>query len=123
MPHKLRKIRKMRGSRTHGYGRVGQHRCHGQKRTRPLTYIGKKGFTSPASLRSGLSIINIGCLEGLLDKSTLKNEKILVDLTALGYDKLLGKGRITKPLIIKVSSFSRIAADKIKKAGGEITSQ
>jgi len=26
MPHKLRKIRKKRGSRTHGFGRVGQHR-------------------------------------------------------------------------------------------------
>lgn len=26
MPHRLRKVRKQRGSRTHGWGRVGQHR-------------------------------------------------------------------------------------------------
>ena len=121
MPHKLRKIRKMRGSRTHGYGRVGQHRCHGQKRTRPLTYVGKHGFTSPASLRPMPSILNVGSLDALAEEiSTKKNNKFLVDLNTLGYDKLLGKGQLTKPLIIKVSSFSKFAAAKIKKAGGEI---
>jgi len=31
MPHKLRKTRKMRGSRTHGYGQVGQHRKSGSR--------------------------------------------------------------------------------------------
>ena len=31
MPQKLRKTRKMRGSRTHGYGQIGQHRKGGGK--------------------------------------------------------------------------------------------
>jgi ribosomal protein L15 len=29
LPTKDRKVRKYRGSRTHGYGQIGQHRCRG----------------------------------------------------------------------------------------------
>ena len=29
MPHKARKVRKQRGSRTHGWGQIGQHRSRG----------------------------------------------------------------------------------------------
>ena len=36
MPHKLRKIRKFRGSRTQGYGRIGQHRDSGSKGNRKV---------------------------------------------------------------------------------------
>ena len=36
MPHKLRKIRKFRGSRTQGYGRIGQHRDSGSKGARKV---------------------------------------------------------------------------------------
>lgn len=31
MPTRLRKVRKQRGSRTHGYGQVGQHRHSGKQ--------------------------------------------------------------------------------------------
>jgi len=73
------------------------------------------------SLRPQPSILNVGSLDALAEEiSTKKNDKFLVDLNALGYDKLLGKGQITKPLIIKISTFSKFAAAKIKKAGGEI---
>jgi len=137
MPHKLRKIRKKRGSRTQGYGRVGQHRCSGSKGYRKAgrhkagwsyvlryepDYFGKKGFTSPKSLRGKGNIVNVGKLDEIAEKISTKKEegKFFIDLENLGYAKLLGTGRVTKPLIVKVASYSKSAAEKIKEAGGEI---
>ena len=37
----------------------------------------------------------------------------------MGYNKVLGKGRINKPLIIKSPKFSQSALTKIENAGGE----
>ncbi|MEM3673020.1 MAG: uL15 family ribosomal protein [Candidatus Bathyarchaeia archaeon] len=140
MPHKLRKIRKKRGSRTQGYGRVGQHRKSGSKGYRKAgrhkhlwsyvikyepEYFGKKGFTSPKSLKRKVKTINVGKLDEIVKKISVgeKNGKFLVDLTSLGYTKLLGAGKITKPLIVKVASCSRLAAEKIKEVGGEILTE
>lgn len=137
MPHKLRKIRKKRGSRTQGYGRVGQHRKTGSKGGRKSgrhkhlwsyvlryerDYFGKKGFTSPKSLRQKMNVINVGILDEMAEKISTQKEKnrLLVDLESLGYTKLLGTGRVTKPLIVKVASCSKSAAEKIKEAGGQI---
>ncbi len=140
MPHKLRKIRKKRGSRTHGYGRVGQHRCTSSKGYRKAgrhkqlwsyviryepDYFGKRGFTSPKSLRQKVNIINVGKLDEIATKFSTKKEegKSLIDLESLGYTKLLGTGKITKPLIVKVASYSKSAAEKIKEAGGKILTE
>jgi len=137
MPHRLRKIRKNRGSRTQGWGRVGQHRRTGSKGRRNAgrhkalwsyvvkyepDYYSKVGFTSPRSLKQDVKIINVGTLDGIAAKvSTEKQEdKTVVDLAALGYTKLLGTGRITKPLVIKVASCSKSAAEKVKSAGGQV---
>ncbi|MEM1540287.1 MAG: uL15 family ribosomal protein [Candidatus Bathyarchaeia archaeon] len=137
MPHKLRKIRKKRGSRTCGYGRVGQHRKSGSKGCRRAgrhkhgwtyvikyepEYFGKKGFTSPKSLRHEEKVINVGELEEIAEKygGKTKEGKILVDLEGLGYTKLLGAGKVAQPLIVKVGSCSKSAAGKIEKAGGQI---
>jgi large subunit ribosomal protein L15 len=137
MPHRLRKIRKNRGSRTQGWGRVGQHRRTGSKGRRNAgrhkalwsyvikydpDYYSKVGFTSPKSLRHESKIINVGMLNGIAAKlSTEKQEdKTTVDLAALGYTKLLGTGRVTKPLLIKVASCSKSAAEKVKNAGGQV---
>lgn len=43
-----------------------------------------------------------------------------INLAELGYDKLLGTGKIAQPLIVEVASFSKIAAQKLEKAGGKI---
>lgn len=139
MPHKKRKVRKKRGSRTHGYGQVGQHRGGGQrgghgkagfhkhKWTYTVKYdpdrFGKHGFKRPT--RKEVSAINVGKLdeqiESLLDsKQTEKTkEGIKVYLNRLGFDKLLGKGKVTHPLIIQVDSCSKSAAKKIEEAGGQ----
>ena len=135
MPHKLRKTRKMRGSRTHGYGRVGQHRDAGSKGQRKVgrhkhlwsyvtahepDYFGKKGFTSPQSLKRKENPINIKQLNELVAKTPDETNEMQINLTQMGYTKLLGAGKLTKPLIITVSSYSKTAAEKVKKAGGQI---
>jgi len=140
MPHKLRKIRKKRGSRTQGYGRVGQHRKTGSKGMRKAgrhkhgwtyvlryepDYFGKKGFTSPKSLRKKENVVNIGKLAEVAEKLSIEKEKgkFFIDLESLGYTKLLGAGKVTKPLVVKVASCSKAAAEKIKEAGGQILTE
>ncbi len=128
MPHKLRKIRKTRGSRTQGYGRIGQHRDSGSKGARKVgrhkhlwslvvtsepNYFGKHGFTSPKSLHTKTNTINLGKLDQL-------SQGPEINLAELGYTKLLGSGKITKPLTIQIASCSKSAAEKIKQAGGKI---
>ena len=136
MPTRLRKIRKTRGSRTQGYGRIGQHRCHGSRpykksgrhkqlwsyvTTYEPDYFGKHGFTSPQSLRRNENVINIANLDELAAKhATTQEPQPTLDLTSLGYAKLLGTGKIKKALTIKVTSCSKSAAEKIKKSGGQI---
>jgi large subunit ribosomal protein L15 len=139
MPHKLRKIRKTRGSRTQGYGRVGQHRKTGSKGMRNAgrhkhlwsyviryepEYFGKKGFVSPKSLGKKEDAINVKRLDEIAQRfSTEKEGKMFIDLESLGYTKLLGTGKIAKSLVVKVASCTRSAAEKIKEAGGQILSK
>jgi large subunit ribosomal protein L15 len=142
LPTKDRKVRKQRGSRTHGWGQIGQHRAgggrggHGKagldkhKWTYVVkhdpTYWLKKGFVSTKALGKKVSIINVGKLDDLADKLESekklekKDKKIFLDLESLGYDKLLGTGEITKPVVVKVASYSEAASRKLEEAGGEI---
>jgi large subunit ribosomal protein L15 len=48
--------------------------------------------------------------------------KVILDLTSLGYDKLLGGGKITGAYTIKVEKVSEGAKAKITAAGGEVIS-
>ena len=136
MPHKLRKTRKNRGTRTQGYGRIGQHRKTGSKgfrkpgrhkhlwsyvTTYEPNYFGKHGFTSPKSLKNKANPINIKKLDEISAKiATEKQGKLHIDLTSLGYTKLLGTGKTTKALIINVPACSKTADEKIKSAGGQV---
>ncbi len=138
MPHRLRKTRKNRGSRTQGYGRIGQHRKTGSKGYRMAgrhkhlwsyvtTYerdsFGKHGFTSPRSLRRNVSVINISRLNNLVaELPETSGGSQTIDLTSMGYTKLLGTGKIAKALTVKISSCSKSAAEKIEQAGGKVLS-
>lgn len=142
MPHKLRKIRKLRGSRTCGYGRVGQHRKSGGRggvgkaggrkhfwsyvlRHDPLRFK-KTGFKPPSSIYGRPTTINVGELGDLLlnklDKEKLEplSEPIEVDLEEMGFEKLLGRGSVSLPLVVKVPSYTERALRKIEEAGGKI---
>jgi large subunit ribosomal protein L15 len=44
-------------------------------------------------------------------------------LTSMGYTKLLGTGKITKPLTITVAACSKTATEKVKKAGGKVVTE
>ena len=142
MPTKDRKVRRQRGSRTDGWGQVGQHRARGgrggtgkagldkHKWTWVVkydpTYWLKKGFVSARTLGKTVNIINVGKLDALADKLNsekkleIKDKKIILDLESLGYDKLLGTGEIVKHMLVKVASYSESASRKLEEAGGEI---
>jgi len=124
-----------------GWGQVGQHRKHSQKGGRKVgrhkhlwtyvikyepDYFGKKGFTSPKSLKQKINVINVGELDELVDKLAegkqleKREDKAFLDLGKMGYQKLLATGKITKPLLVKVAAYSENAAKKIEDAGGKI---
>jgi len=142
MIRRTRKIRKLRGSRTVAGGsskkrRGAGHRggrgnagLHKSKWTWVVKYdpkhFGKYGFKRPQGSILKFNPVNIDYLDqkseelvkqGLAQK---KDKAIEIDVTDLGYNKVLGKGKITKPLIIKSPKFSSLAIQKIEEAGGEI---
>ena len=141
MPHKLRKVRKMRGSRTHGWGQIGQHRRSGSRggkghagmHKHRWTYVqrydpdhfSKDKFRPPNQTQ--INIINLKQLEEIAYKIQQarkgKREKITIDLKEMGYDKLLGSGKITAPISVKVSSCSEDARKKIEESGGEVVTE
>ena len=73
-----------------------------------------------------LNTINVGELSQLAEKLLAQNKvkeesgKIAIDLNELGYEKLLGGGKATRSLAVRVSKYSESAAKKIQEAGGEI---
>lgn len=131
-----------RGSRTYGWGRVGQHRRRGRKAGRgrvgyhkhkwtwTVKYapdlFGKHGFTRPSEIIPDHRCINIGELDEIVPELLNKGlaEKIedgvFIDLTKLGYTKLLGRGRVTQTLFIKTPYATRTAIEKIEEVGGRV---
>jgi len=139
MATRKRKSRRMRGSRTHGWGVSGQHRDSGMrggtgrsgtfkhKWTSILRYGDAKrraGFRSPHSLNQARTI-NVGELEPLTTPAEAPGKKtpVTLDLTVLGYNKLLGRGSVDRPYNIKVARSSKSAARKIQEAGGTVTAR
>lgn len=140
MPHKLRKSRKQRGSRYCGWGQVGQHRKGGMRGgkgkaggrkhywIRTVKYeperFRKIGFKPPSSLEPRPETVNVGDLEDLafkvLGPEHMKGEEVTIDLMALGYGKLLGRGNVSIPFRIKVQEYTPSALMKIESAGGQI---
>lgn len=128
MPHRLRKTRKLRGSRTMGWGRVGQHRksgsrggygkagMHKHKWIYTLKYepdhFGKHGFKSIYPKKRA---INISQIMELVDKYGNK-----INLDDLGFDKLVAKGKATKPVEVLVKEASKKAIEKIEAVGGKV---
>jgi len=136
---KPKSVRRRRGSRTHGYGRIGQHRKGGQRggkgkaggHKHDWTYVtahdpnrfGKHGFRRPPTLLKQPRTINVGDIALHLHRFTEgttqpKDAPIPINLTEYGYGKVLGSGTITIPLAITAPIFTQRAAQKIKAAGG-----
>ena len=133
MPTRLRKTRRFRGSRTHGYGQVGQHRHSGKQGghgnaglhkhnwswmiLNDPDHFGRDPFRPPSYYSHPSRWVNVGELDALS-----KGEKA-IDLTTLGFEKLLGSGDVTAAYQVKVQSFTKKAQAKIEAAGGKVTAE
>ena len=120
---------KLRGSRYHGGG-TKKHRGAGNRGGRGMAgsgkradhkkqtifklygteYFGSHGFKRHSSKVKEIKAINIADLP----------KQATVNLTELGYDKLLGKGTPVMKHEITVATYSKKAKEKIEKAGGKI---
>ncbi len=83
--------------------------------------IPKRGFNNP--FKKEYNIINIKDL-ALFDKGTTVNTEKLKDVGLIKKDldgvKILGDGEIKNSLTVIAHKFSKVAAEKIKAAGGEV---
>ncbi|MBU2561307.1 MAG: uL15 family ribosomal protein [Nanoarchaeota archaeon] len=142
--HTRKKNTRLRGSKTHGWGAMKKHRGAGNRggrgmagtgkrgdQMKPLIwkdrqYFGKWGFTSK-SRAPETEPINIKTIEDRADTLVKKglarfeNGAYIINLKDIGYNKLLSTGRVTKKLMITTDFATDEAADKVKKAGGEVT--
>ena len=136
--HKRRKFSRMRGSRTHKWGAKKRHRKSGNrggfgmagsgkraahkkpgilKKYGPQ-YFGKHGFHSIRKKR--IRTINLSFVEENFDSIAQREKDVyVVNLAKLGYNKLLGGGRISKKARIICKDFSKSAEKNIKEIGGE----
>jgi large subunit ribosomal protein L15 len=116
------KTKKYRGHKTMGRGGMKRGRGHGEhggagkagagkhKRASYKEKWGRHGFKRhvSASAKKTLNVQDLSAFDGE------------VNLTELGYDKLLGSGFIDKPLKVTVTEATAKAVEKIAAAGGEV---
>ncbi len=87
-------------------------------------HLGKRGFKRPVEAQNEVMAVNLRFMDEHLDElmqlgiAYEEEGKIVVDTTQFA-DKVLGSGKITKPLVIKARAFSPKAEEKIVQAGGE----
>ena len=121
-----RKINKQRGSRSNGGGCTKKRRGAGNKGGKGKAgmgkqhwtwtvihdpdHFGKHGFKRPQKMIKKINAVNLNYLE---------EHAIVIDVTELGYDKVLAKGKITKAYKISAPQFSASAIEKIEELGGE----
>ncbi|KAK1359665.1 Large subunit ribosomal protein L27Ae [Heracleum sosnowskyi] len=112
MTTRLKKNRKKRGHVSAGHGRIGKHRKHpggrgnagGMHHHRILFDKYHPGYFGKVDVKENASA----------DKAPV------LDVTQLGYFKVLGKGSVSKPIVVKAKLVSKIAERKIKEAGGAV---
>lgn len=141
MIRRKRKINKMRGSRSIGGGCSKKRRGAGHKGGKGNAgagkhhwtwtvkfdpdHFGKHGFKRPKKAIKKVNSVNLSFLnekaDYFLEKglATKEGDSIIIDVTEIGYNKVLGGGKLAKPLTIKSPMFSSSAENKIQEAGGE----
>lgn len=136
MPTRSRKVRRLRGSRTHGYGQIGQHRHSGSRGGHGNAglhkhkwswtvkfdpdHFGRDPFRAPGHVKPA-QWLNVGDLDSLATGG--REKPVMLDLVAMGVEKLLGSGEVGGPYHVKVVSFTKRAQAKIEAAGGKIVKQ
>ena len=96
------------------FGKVGMRTYHFNKHGayRPSINLDRVYALLPVDVRKSYE----SSLASATDKSTVPAP--VIDLTNHGYQKVLGRGSLPHPVVIKARWFTRVAEDKIKKAGG-----
>jgi large subunit ribosomal protein L15 len=138
MATRFRKSRRQRGSRYCGWGQIGQHRQSGGRggvgaagkhkhfwiRTviEEPSHFGHDAFhlINQDPVRKWL---NVRDLNGFLVQHGNINEKdtkATLDLASLGYHKLLGGGKVSGAVKVRIAKISDNAKQKIEEAGGEV---
>lgn len=144
MKHKRKKICRMRGTKTHGWGSMKKHRGSGNRggfgmagtgkradQRKPSiikeygeSYFGKKGFKKAIKMYRPISIKYLTKnLQKLVEEGKIKKEGegCTLDLTKLGYQKLLSNGEPPSfKITIFVESASKKAREKIEQGGGRV---
>ena len=142
MQHKRKKVTKYRGSKTHGCGSMKKRRGSGNKGGVGMAGTGKRADSKKPSIwalkkyfgnygfvskrRKVQTVMNIEELEQKVKNYKSKNiltekgGKLVIDMSHVGVNKLLGTGKATYPFVITVEPASQNAISKIKEAGGEI---
>jgi len=140
--NKDRKVTKYRGHTTHGgghrkkrrgagsrggRGNAGTGKRAGQKKAGMSRKLGKHGFTSKS--RTKVKSVNVSYFTEKVMEKLVANNKVkkegelyIINLSDLGYQKLLGTGQTKLKLKLSVAKFTAKAEEKIKSAGGEIVS-
>jgi large subunit ribosomal protein L15 len=141
MARRKRKVRKFRGQRSYGTGSHKKARGGGSRGGRGLAglhkhkwsytikynpeHFGKQGFRRPVAVTEEIKAINLKELDQLTEKlikekiAEKENDKIKIDVSKLGYKKVLGSGQLKQPLIVEAKYFSKSAIKKIEQAGGK----
>src|ERR1022692_4336729 len=128
----------MRGSRTHGYGQIGQHRHSGKQGGHGNAGLHKHKWSwliindpdhfrrdpfKPPSWRKDSKWANVGDLASFAEDSHGKEGLVSVDLASKGVEKLLGSGDVTRAYNVKGSSYTERAKQKLEEAGGKILTE
>jgi large subunit ribosomal protein L15 len=135
------RTKKFLGVRTHGRGKKagrgagkrggrGNAGLHKHKYISTVKYFpdhfGRHGFKRPQDVAKAKITINLFNLDETVDES-IRDGKIKkvknnyeIDLNSMGYDKLLGSGIITKPVIVTIKEATEKAISKIESAGGKV---
>jgi large subunit ribosomal protein L15 len=131
------KSKKQRGTRTHGWGAQKKHRGTGHIGGHGESNIGKRGGARKTRYlakgvkpygRRGMSkaqkgpsdnVINLATIYDKLDswvkqgKAKKEKDTYVINLTELGYDKLLSGGKVKQKLNITVAKVSEKAKQKL----------
>jgi large subunit ribosomal protein L15 len=91
-----------------GRGDSGKCKHHFIRSLMLGTQMGKHGFVQPNSC--DVDVVNVD----VLDQMAGLDGKI-----ELGETKVLGRGRVTRKLIVSAAGFSTVAKSKIEAAGGQ----
>jgi large subunit ribosomal protein L15 len=135
--HIRERHRKFRGRRTYhgshkkwrgggsrgGRGAAGMHK---HKWSYTVKYDKEHfGKITNKSHKEKISIVDLNYLNSkaelfLKEKIAEKEgDAIKINVTKLGFGKVLGNGKVTLPLIIEAKAFSKSAEEKLAKAGGK----